>query len=464
MPARPGCSRRSDSRRWRPRAAASQQRWGAWTARSHENRRWRHAADIVTATQLPVSADMENGFADEPASVAGLVHDAIGVGLAGFSIEDYDRPMPTTRSTRRGWPPSGSRPQRKPRTVGRHQLVVTARAENHLHGRRRSQRHDRPPAGLPGGRRRRPLCAWADPRGRHQGDRQLGRPTGQRARPRRARRRSPSLPTSVSAGSRSADRSRSPPSSAGRPRARELRDQGTYGYSACASKACALPSTRSVSHLAQPLLYRRVSRSCIAGEVAVARAAGGPVDGADSDLQVRPAGDPDDPAPHLRDRLPGDTTVPTGTSAGSGMAVVDVAAGQRAAGRRAAPARPGRSRRSPPGRSPRRSPPPHRLAPHAAPSVAMSTPWSGSQVRRLDHRQGRNREHEALPGSQRVQLLDDLQLPPDLGQRRPPGRWDPPPGRPRRPGDGGLAAGARLDRLRVGRGSRRGGAAGRPRR
>lgn len=48
----------------------------------------RHAADIVTATQLPVSADMENGFADEPASVAGLVHDAIGVGLAGCSIED----------------------------------------------------------------------------------------------------------------------------------------------------------------------------------------------------------------------------------------------------------------------------------------------------------------------------------------------------------------------------------------
>src|SRR2546423_9154691 len=48
----------------------------------------RHAADVVAATALPVSADLENGFADDPADVAELVRDAIGVGLAGCSIED----------------------------------------------------------------------------------------------------------------------------------------------------------------------------------------------------------------------------------------------------------------------------------------------------------------------------------------------------------------------------------------
>src|SRR2546429_5407292 len=42
----------------------------------------RHAADIVAATALPVSADLENGFADDPDGVAALVRDAIGVGFA----------------------------------------------------------------------------------------------------------------------------------------------------------------------------------------------------------------------------------------------------------------------------------------------------------------------------------------------------------------------------------------------
>jgi 2-methylisocitrate lyase-like PEP mutase family enzyme len=47
-----------------------------------------HAAAIVHATDLPVSADLENGFADDLSGVAETVSGAAGVGLAGCSIED----------------------------------------------------------------------------------------------------------------------------------------------------------------------------------------------------------------------------------------------------------------------------------------------------------------------------------------------------------------------------------------
>src|SRR5579859_6376833 len=46
-----------------------------------------NAADIVAATGLPVSADLENGYAHEPDGVAVTVSKAIGTGLAGLSIE-----------------------------------------------------------------------------------------------------------------------------------------------------------------------------------------------------------------------------------------------------------------------------------------------------------------------------------------------------------------------------------------
>ena len=44
---------------------------------------------IVAATDLPVSADLENAFADEPADVAETIGLAIQVGLAGASVEDF---------------------------------------------------------------------------------------------------------------------------------------------------------------------------------------------------------------------------------------------------------------------------------------------------------------------------------------------------------------------------------------
>ncbi|HEX7927874.1 MAG TPA: isocitrate lyase/phosphoenolpyruvate mutase family protein [bacterium] len=47
-----------------------------------------HARVIVEATDLPVSADLERCFADDPAGVAETVRLAAGVGLAGCSVED----------------------------------------------------------------------------------------------------------------------------------------------------------------------------------------------------------------------------------------------------------------------------------------------------------------------------------------------------------------------------------------
>jgi len=51
-----------------------------------------HAADIVAATNLPVSGDFENGFGDNPDTVAETVRLAAEAGLAGISIEDTALP------------------------------------------------------------------------------------------------------------------------------------------------------------------------------------------------------------------------------------------------------------------------------------------------------------------------------------------------------------------------------------
>src|SRR5574341_433904 len=48
----------------------------------------RHVAEIVAATDLPVSADLENGFGDRPETVAETIRLAAATGLAGGSIED----------------------------------------------------------------------------------------------------------------------------------------------------------------------------------------------------------------------------------------------------------------------------------------------------------------------------------------------------------------------------------------
>jgi 2-methylisocitrate lyase-like PEP mutase family enzyme len=51
-----------------------------------------HAAALAAATDLPVSADLENGYADDPAGVAETIRLAAAAGLAGCSIEDFPTP------------------------------------------------------------------------------------------------------------------------------------------------------------------------------------------------------------------------------------------------------------------------------------------------------------------------------------------------------------------------------------
>ena len=93
-----------------------------------------HAAAVVAATELPVSADLENCFADDPAGVARTVALAVDAGLAGCSLEDftgskdepiYDIGLATERVAAAA----------EAAHAGPVRLVLTARAENYLHGR-----------------------------------------------------------------------------------------------------------------------------------------------------------------------------------------------------------------------------------------------------------------------------------------------------------------------------------------
>jgi len=48
-----------------------------------------HCRDIVGATDLPVSADLEYGFGHDPANAAETIRAAADIGLAGCSLEDH---------------------------------------------------------------------------------------------------------------------------------------------------------------------------------------------------------------------------------------------------------------------------------------------------------------------------------------------------------------------------------------
>ncbi len=50
-----------------------------------------HCRVMTAAVSIPVSADFENGFADEPDAVAESVREAVDAGVCGLSIEDYTR-------------------------------------------------------------------------------------------------------------------------------------------------------------------------------------------------------------------------------------------------------------------------------------------------------------------------------------------------------------------------------------
>jgi 2-methylisocitrate lyase-like PEP mutase family enzyme len=93
-----------------------------------------HARRVVDAVEVPVSADLENCFADDPAGVAQTVQGAVEAGLAGCSVEDftrdasrpiYDLPLAAERVAAAAHAAHD----------GAVRIVLTARAENYLHGR-----------------------------------------------------------------------------------------------------------------------------------------------------------------------------------------------------------------------------------------------------------------------------------------------------------------------------------------
>jgi 2-methylisocitrate lyase-like PEP mutase family enzyme len=92
----------------------------------------RHASALVEATELPVSADFEDGFAKDAEGVAETVRLGGEVGLAGCSIEDwsseeerlYDLETAVERVA------AAAEAARD----GSTRLVLTARAENHIRG------------------------------------------------------------------------------------------------------------------------------------------------------------------------------------------------------------------------------------------------------------------------------------------------------------------------------------------
>lgn len=92
-----------------------------------------HSAAIVDATDLPVSADLERCFADDPEGVAATIEGALGAGLAGCSVEDFtgraDDPIYESSKAVDRVAAAAEAAHRGPV-----HLVLTARAENHLHG------------------------------------------------------------------------------------------------------------------------------------------------------------------------------------------------------------------------------------------------------------------------------------------------------------------------------------------
>jgi len=90
-----------------------------------------HAGALAAATGLPVNGDFENCFAEDPAGVAETVTLALAAGIAGCSIEDwsgheiYDVDVAAERVAAAA----------EVAHAGPVHMVLTARAENHFHGR-----------------------------------------------------------------------------------------------------------------------------------------------------------------------------------------------------------------------------------------------------------------------------------------------------------------------------------------
>ena len=91
-----------------------------------------HAVALTEATQLPVNGDFENGFADDPEEAAETYRLAAAAGVAGCSIEDYD---PAHKVV---YPVDFAKARVEAAAEAAHagpvRMVLTARAENHIRG------------------------------------------------------------------------------------------------------------------------------------------------------------------------------------------------------------------------------------------------------------------------------------------------------------------------------------------
>jgi 2-methylisocitrate lyase-like PEP mutase family enzyme len=87
-----------------------------------------HVRALAAATPLPLNVDSERCFPDEPGGVAETVRLLAEAGAAGFSIEDYD----PARDAIDDVEVAAERVRVAAEAKG--DLVLTGRAENHLHG------------------------------------------------------------------------------------------------------------------------------------------------------------------------------------------------------------------------------------------------------------------------------------------------------------------------------------------
>ena len=91
-----------------------------------------HYREMAAATDVPLNADFENGFADEPDGVAATVTRCIATGVAGLSVEDspksatplydFDLSVKRVKAARAAIDRAGG------------EVVFTARAENFIRG------------------------------------------------------------------------------------------------------------------------------------------------------------------------------------------------------------------------------------------------------------------------------------------------------------------------------------------
>ncbi len=93
-----------------------------------------HCGELAAAVDIPVSADLENCFADDPDGVAATIREGIELGLAGGSVEDFtgnaDAPIYELAHAA-----DRVRAAAEAAHGGPVPFVLTARAENYLHGR-----------------------------------------------------------------------------------------------------------------------------------------------------------------------------------------------------------------------------------------------------------------------------------------------------------------------------------------